>query len=190
MIRVALVGNIASGKSTAEEFLVSKNYKVLDTDKVCHNLLGADEVVNLFKDKDVFSAENIIDREKLGKLVFNDKSLKQKLEDTLYPLVRVQIDKFFDENSEEKIAFVAIPLLFEAKMENLFDKILFIYCDDKIRLSRLIARNNYTEEYAKIRMNSQMSQDEKVIKSDYIVYNNSTKENLEESLALMIKQIN
>jgi dephospho-CoA kinase len=59
-------------------------------------------------------------------------------------------------------------------MENLFDKIVFIYCDDDIRLQRLIARNNYTEEYAKIRMQAQEDQDLKAKKSDFIIYNNDS----------------
>ena len=59
-------------------------------------------------------------------------------------------------------------------MEDLFDKIFFIYCNDEIRLNRLIARNGYTKEYAKIRMDSQVSQDEKILKADFVVYNEST----------------
>lgn len=53
-------------------------------------------------------------------------------------------------------------MLFEAKMEDLFDKVLFVYTNDDIRLQRLMKRNNYTKEYAIVRMNSQISQDEKL----------------------------
>ena len=74
---------------------------------------------------------------------------------------------------ENGIVFVAVPQLFEANMEKLFDKIIFIYANDEIRLERLIKRNNYSEEYAKIRMNSQLPQEIKAKKSDYVIYNNS-----------------
>lgn len=190
MIRIALVGNIASGKSTVEQVLTSNDFLVLDTDRVAHILLDNNqEVINAFKDFDILE-NGKISREKLGRVVFSSKENKKKLENILHPQIRQEILKFFDENSDKKAVFVAIPLLFEAKMEDLFDKIVFVYTDDKIRLNRLIARNNYTLEYAKVRINSQLSQDEKVKKSDIVIFNNSTKEDLEKEVkAKLIEQI-
>lgn len=190
MIRIALVGNIASGKSTVEQVLTSNGFLVLDTDSVAHILLDNNqEVINAFKDFDILE-NGKISRETLGRVVFSSKENKKKLENILHPQIRQEILKFFDENSDKKAVFVAIPLLFEAKMEDLFDKIVFVYTDDKIRLNRLIARNNYTLEYAKVRINSQLSQDEKVKKSDIVIFNNSTKEDLEKEVkAKLIEQI-
>ena len=190
MIRIALVGNIASGKSTVEQVLTSNDFLVLDTDRVAHILLDNNqEVINAFKDFDILE-NGKISREKLGRVVFSSKENKKKLENILHPQIRQEILKFFDENSDKKAVFVASPLLFEAKMEDLFDKIVFVYTDDKIRLNRLIARNNYTLEYAKVRINSQLSQDEKVKKSDIVIFNNSTKEDLEKEVkAKLIEQI-
>ena len=73
-------------------------------------------------------------------------------------------------------------------MEDLFDKVLFVYTDDEIRLERLMKRNNYTREYAQIRMNSQISQDEKINKADYIIYNNSTINELEAQLIKLLNE--
>lgn len=190
MIRIALVGNIASGKSTVEQVLTLNGFLVLDTDRVAHILLDNNqEVINAFKDFDILE-NGKISREKLGRVVFSSKENKKKLENILHPQIRQEILKFFAENSDKKAVFVAIPLLFEAKMEDLFDKIVFVYTDDKIRLNRLIARNNYTLEYAKVRINSQLSQDEKVKKSDIVIFNNSTKEDLEKEVkAKLIEQI-
>lgn len=186
MIKFALVGNIASGKSTVEKFLEEFGYPVLDTDVVCHNLLKCNlEVKSAFKDYDVFE-NGEISRVKLGKLVFSDKNLKQKLENILHPLVKEKIFEFFEQNKSQKYSFVSIPLLFETKMENLFDKIIFIYTNDDIRLKRLMSRNNYTKEYAQIRMNSQISQDEKVKKSDFVIYNNSDLDSLKQEISNLI----
>ena len=188
MLKVALVGNIASGKSTVEKALQTSGYVVLDTDKVCHELLTCDEVSKEFSSFDVFE-NGIISREKLGKLVFANVELKKRLEDILYPMVRLRIAEFFDQYNTESLVFVAIPLLFEAGMVNLFDKIVFVYCDDDIRLKRLTARNNYTEEYAKIRMGAQQSQDEKIKKSDYVIYNNSTIEALDRCVDSVVNEL-
>ena len=84
---------------------------------------------------------------------------------------------------------ISIPLLFEAKMEDLFDKVLFVYTNDDIRLQRLMKRNNYTKEYAIVRMNSQISQDEKVKLADWVIYNNSTVEDLRKMVVNVIEQI-
>ena len=62
-------------------------------------------------------------------------------------------------------------------------------CDDDIRLNRLILRNNYTRDYAKLRLDSQAPQDEKVAKSDWVLYNNSSVEDLETQIVKLIEQI-
>ena len=69
-------------------------------------------------------------------------------------------------------------MLFESNMQSLFDKIIFVYTDDEIRLERLLKRNNYTIEHAKSRINSQMSQEDKVKLSDYVINNNGDFNNL------------
>lgn len=63
-------------------------------------------------------------------------------------------------------------------MQSLFDKIIFVYTDDGIRLERLLKRNNYTIEHAKSRINSQMPQEDKVKLSDYVINNNGDFNNL------------
>ncbi len=187
MLRVALVGNIASGKSTVEKFLKTEGYLVLDTDKVCHELLACDEISKAFAEYEVFENATI-SRDKLGQLVFSNANLKKKLEDILYPKVEIAIEEYFKQNSTKKIVFVAIPLMFEAGMRRLFDKVLFVYCDDNLRLTRLIKRNNYTEEYAKIRINAQMSQEDKVKESDFVLYNNSSLDDLYNQLRIVLEQ--
>lgn len=178
MIKVAIVGNIACGKSTAEKYIESKGYPVLDTDKVCHSLLQElPEVKTAFNNYEVFE-NGAISRDKLGRLVFDNPVLKAKLENILYPEVTKEILKFFGNCKNSKYAFVSAPQLFEAEMENLFDKIMFIYCDDEIRLSRLLQRNSYSREYAKTRMNAQQNQNLKAQKSDWVIYNNSSVEDL------------
>ena len=183
MLRVAIVGNIASGKSTVENFLIEMGYPVFDTDNVAHKLLKdcSLEIVEAFAGYDILDKDQI-SREKLGKLVFKYPNLKKLLESILHPKIRVKISEFCQLNKENDVVFVSIPLLFEAKMEDLFDKILFIYADDDIRLKRLMKRNGYDEEYAKCRINSQMKQSLKLKKADWVIYNNSDIQSLKEQI--------
>ena len=172
MLKFALVGNIASGKTTVQKYLEEFGYLVLDTDLVCHELLeNSVEIEEAFSAYDVFD-NGKISRTKLGKLVFENEQLKHALENLLYPDLIGEIKSFFEANRDKKVVFVAIPQLFEAGMEDLFDKILFVFSDDELRLERLIRRNNYTNSYARCRMAAQIPQNEKLKKSDYVIYNN------------------
>lgn len=184
MIKYAICGNIASGKSEVEKIFAKMGYKILDTDNVAHALLEEKSsiIIEQFENFDICEKNGAISRKKLGKIVFFDKKLKEKLENILHPLIRTKIEEFFAKNDNEEKVFVSIPLLFESGMQDLFDKIIFIYTDDKIRLERLILRDKYNEEYAKTRMNSQISQDLKIKKSDIVIYNNSTLEDLEREI--------
>lgn len=189
MIKFALCGNIASGKSTVQKFLECNGYKVLDTDCVAHKLLTVKNkaLLDEFEKYDVFE-DGEFSRAKLGKLVFENPELKKKLENILHPQIREEIKKFFEQNKDEKYLFVGIPLLFEANMQGMFDKILFVYADDDIRLKRLLARNNYTLTHAKARMNSQMTQEKKIQMSDYIINNNGDLEELYKNLFKLFEQ--
>ena len=169
MLKIAITGNIASGKSEVEK-IIAQNFPVFDADKIAHKFLGN------------------VDRRALGEKVFSDPVARKKLEEYIHPKVKDEILKIFCE-SQEKCVFVSIPLLFETGFDKLFDKIIFVQCDDKLRLERLMKRNNFTKEQALKRMNAQMPQDDKINKSDFVIHNNSTKEKLAEQVNELLKKI-
>jgi len=183
MLKIAISGNIASGKTAVEEILTQKGFKVFDTDKLAHDILSECKtiVIEEFQNFDIIE-ENEISRRKLGNIVFKNKDLKNKLENIVYPNLKKEIEEIFEQNQKEKFVFISIPLLFEVGWEYLFDKILFIKTDDDIRLKRLIQRNNLSADEAKIRMLSQMSQDAKIEKSDFIICNNGDIRNLQKEI--------
>lgn len=191
MKKIAICGNIASGKTTVQKFLEGKGYKVLDTDEVSHELLTIKnkELFEAFKHLDVFDDSGEFSRYKVGQLIFSNEEYRKKIAEIMHPQITREIEKFFDENKSEELLFVGIPLLFEANMQGMFDKILFVYTDDDIRLKRLLARNNYTLTHAKARMNSQMTQEKKIQMSDYIINNNGDLEELYKNLFKLLEQI-
>ena len=190
MISFAIVGNIASGKSTVENILQEKGYKVFDTDIIAHEVLNdfAEEIINQFDGHDI-SENGKVSREKLGKIVFNDKKLKEKLENIVHPEIKNRIKSIFKKNKNEKYVFVSIPLLFEIGWGNLFDKILFIKTEDVIRLKRLMQRNKFTQEEALSRIKSQLPQEKKAKKADFVIENNSSIDVLQKYIERFIIQL-
>ena len=168
MLKIAITGNIASGKSQVEKF-ISEKYTLYDADNIAHQILGN------------------VDRKKLGEKVFSDPAARKKLEEFIHPKVKDEILKIFEQNLN--VVFISIPLLFETGFDALFDKIIFVQCDDDIRLQRLMRRNDFTEEQALKRMNAQLPQKEKMQKSDFIIYNNSSLEDLEKQVLILVREL-
>ena len=187
MLKVAIVGNIASGKTTVERIIAGKGFKVYDSDKIAHELLaGSDAVKHMFAEDDILT-NGEIDRKKLGNIVFNDPKKLKLLELILHPQIVTELLKIFQR--ENGIVFVSVPQLFEAKMETLFDKKIFVTAKKETRLERLISRNGLTREYAQKRINAQIPDEDKIPLCDYIIDNNSTMESLHNQTELVISSI-
>ena len=189
MLKVAITGNIASGKTAVQKILETNGFVVLDSDIAAHRLLDDNSaVIEAFKNFDILD-NGKISRDKLGKIVFNNENLLQKLNGIIHPQVRAKIEKFFEENKDKNIVFVSIPLLFECGMENMFDKIILVKTPDNIRLERLIKRNGYTKDYALKRIACQISQDEKVSKADFVIDNGGEIEDLTHKVSTLVQKL-
>ena len=190
MIKVAITGNIASGKSTVQEILVRKGFKVYDADKIGHKILedNPNPIINAFSSFDILE-NNKISRKKLGKIVFENDDLRKKLENIIHPEIKKEILRIFEQNKEEKFVFVGIPLLFEAKMDSLFDKIIVVCTEENLRINRIINRDNLSREDALKRIKSQMPQSEKIKLSEFTIENNTDIKDLEINIEKILNQI-
>ena len=182
MTKIAIVGNIASGKSCVEKILMDKGFTVYDTDKIAHEILEkSDEAKKIFPQAVI---NRKFDRKILASIVFNDIEKKKILENIIHP----EVINFIKQLTATTV-FVSVPLLFEANMETLFDKIIFISAPKEIRLERLMKRNNLSEEEAKLRINAQLDEDEKIKKSDFVIFNNSTTDKLKDDVEKILASI-
>ena len=166
-----LTGSISVGKSTVTDYLISKGYLVLDADKLSHEAYCNEnckkQIKKLF---DCYDENDILDRKKLGKIVFSDKNKKKQLENIIHPYVLEQMQKTIKE-SKEKYIFLDIPLLFECNLEYLCDEIIVVYIPKKLQIQRLMNRNNISEEQAKHLISQQISIEKKKELGDYILDN-------------------
>ncbi|MBF1209466.1 MAG: dephospho-CoA kinase [Gemella morbillorum] len=176
---IGITGSIACGKSLVSNYLQEKGYTIIDADKIGHMALENDEVkkqlVNKFG-KSILK-DNEVNRVTLGKLVFENKENLKELNNIIHPQIRKNISEQIQVHKNEKLVFVDVPLLFEAKFDDLVEKIIVISLDEKIQLERLMNRNSLSKEEAVQRIKSQIPVREKEKLGDYVVDNSFTQEN-------------
>ena len=171
---IGITGSIACGKSTVSNYLKSKGYIVIDADRIGHEALDDDYV----KEKLILAFgneildDNKINRQKLGELVFGNSSNLNVLNSIIHPEIRKKILEKIDKNNDKEFIFIDVALLFEAKFDDLVDKIIVVYVDKNTQLTRLMKRNSISEKEALSRIVSQMSPIEKAKLGDYTVNNN------------------
>lgn len=171
---IGITGSIACGKSTVSNYLKSKGYIVIDADKIGHEALDDDYV----KEKLILAFgneildDNKINRQKLGELVFGNSSNLNVLNSIIHPEIRKKFLQKIDKNNDKEFIFIDVALLFEAKFDDLVDKIIVVYVDKNTQLTRLMKRNSISEKEALSRIVSQMSPIEKAKLGDYTVNNN------------------
>jgi len=215
---IGITGGIATGKSTVSETLKDLGYVVICADEIVHEFYDTHhplfpKLFKLFGKKflkpdqgtveektpdrsrttagDIFQqSHQILDRQKIAKAVFEDQNLKKKLEDLLHPEVRRQMEERTGLLSKQghKIIFWDVPLLFESKMEALFEKILCVASSQENQIERLKKRGVPLKEALR-RVASQMSLREKIKKSHYILHNNRSKSELKKKIKIVLKKI-
>ena len=179
---IGLTGGIATGKTTVSNYLANKHsLPVLDADVYAREAVATDSPIL----QDIFAhfgdnlklADGSLNRSALGDIIFNDPLAKRWLENKIHPYVR---DRFSQELAqiEQDIVVLAVPLLFEANLTHIATEIWVVACNDDLQLARLQNRNNLTKAQAQSRISSQMPVKEKIAQADYVLYNNSTLEDL------------
>lgn len=180
MFTVALTGGIGSGKSLAGEFFAELGAIVVDSDQLARDVIergtpGFDEVVAAFGDEILSSG--LIDRKKLGEIVFADESKRKELESIVHPLIRTALDEVKSAAPRGAVIINQIPLLAETGGRERFDLVIAITSDIELRRSRLIARGLSAAEIEK-RLAAQVQDSEREAIADYIITNHGDRDNL------------
>ncbi|CAM2966050.1 dephospho-CoA kinase [Salinicoccus roseus] len=179
---IGLTGGIASGKSTASDYIRSKGYPVLDADTYAKKATAKggpayQGIINHFG-AELLQDDGEIDRRKLGAIVFNDDGERKVLNQLVHPEVRRMMDADKDRLAEEGHVFLDIPLLFENGLDRQCDITLTVYVDQETQIERLMERNGFSHSEALSRINSQMPLSEKRDRSDEVLDNSGSKNEL------------
>lgn len=170
---IALTGGIGCGKSTAAEVLRGLGAGVVDADAISRRLTAPGgaalpEIRAEFGDE-VFFGDGTLNRKALAAAVFpNDTG---RLNAILHPLIRSEMERQTETfRSEGKTAVVLdVPLLFEANMQSMAEKIICVTAPRPLQIRRLALRDGLTADEAEARISSQMPVEEKAALSDYVI---------------------
>ncbi len=179
---IGLTGGIASGKSTVSAFLQDKGYTIIDADLAARMVVEVGQpaylaIVEAFG-KGILQENGQIDRAGLGAIIFNDQSKRNLLNGIVHPAVRSMMLSHKDEAIEngKQTVIMDVPLLFESDLTWMVDRTIVVTVEEDVQLSRLMKRNELTEEEAASRISSQLPLREKAEKADAVIDNNGSVE--------------
>ena len=186
---IGILGGIGSGKSTVAAEFAKLGCKVIDADKIAHELLDEptvkEKIVGLFS-RAILDSKGKIDREKIAEVVFVDaESVSAKAEavagklsslnEIIHPLVLQRTEELIEQyNRQKQVKAIVLdmPLLVEVGWDKRCDKIIFVDCEQKLRLDRA-KKMGFDKNQVKFRENFQISLDNKVEVADNNINNNS-----------------
>ncbi|BBB23267.1 dephospho-CoA kinase [Abyssogena phaseoliformis symbiont OG214] len=161
IIKIALTGGIACGKSKASQLLSGLGVDVISLDELARdvvkpNTFGLKELVKYFGNDILLNADKSLNRGALRKLLLESKSNQLLIEAVLHPEILVRMQTAINK-LESKLVVVEIPLLAEKNLTHLFNRAIIVECNEEQQLKRLIARDNINLKEAKSMISTQTS---------------------------------
>jgi len=175
----ALTGGIATGKSTVVSLLKQSGFRVIDADRIAHDILDEQhkKIGEMFGKS--FVNQDKVDRKRLGSVVFADPVKRKELEALLHPMIYDRISEAsikLDKRAEPYI--VDIPLFYEGGRYAI-ENVIVVYANQAQQLERVMQRDNYSKEEALARIGSQIDIQEKRDNATHVIDNSGTLKQLE-----------
>ena len=186
MLKIGLTGGIGSGKSEVSKFFNSWGAFIFDADKEAKNIinnnkLAQQEIIKEFG-SDVINADNIIDKQKLARIAFQDEFHQLRLNSIIHPFVFKKIDKTFDKiklDNNYKSFIVDAALIYESGADTHMDYVIVVTSLLRFRTERVMSQGNINRDDFMKRVALQWSDEDKEHMADFIIQNNSDIKNLE-----------
>lgn len=175
MLRVALTGGIATGKSYCLRRFASHGVPVVDADAIARDVVaagspGLEAVVARFG-RGILTTDGFLDRSALGRIVFADPRARAALEAIIHPEVYRRVrDWFANLPLSTKVAIADIPLVFETGQDHEFDRVIVAACEPEEQVRRVIARDGLSDAEARARLWAQWPIDEKINRATAVIW--------------------
>jgi len=175
MLKIAITGNIGSGKTTVAHFFKMLGVPVFSADMTGHKALLRPEVMTALRSvfgNAVFDETGTPNRKKIGEIVFSDSDKLQQLNQIVHPVVKEETMQWFEQQAPQTpYVLCEAAVLFEAGFELFFDKIITVSAPEALRIKRIEARDGIPKQAILQRMKAQMDENIKISKSDYCIIN-------------------
>jgi dephospho-CoA kinase len=188
-LTIGLTGGIAAGKSEALAAFERLGAATVSTDAVVHELLDSEPLLGRLTERwgEEVAPGGVVDRSKVGEVVFADPDELKWLEAQVHPLVGERIGAWLASlGPEVEIAVVEVPLLFESAMEPAFDTTVAVVTSDGVRRERAEARGHALVGEREAR---QLAQEEKAARAEHVIENDGTLEDLERRLSALVAKL-
>ncbi len=191
--KIAITGGIGSGKSYISTLLREMGYPVFSCDEIYKEIACSNEYLQIIENLFPGCIENgILDRKKLGSIVFSDQEQLAKLNAVAHPLIMKRLLELMSEEQNE-FAFGEVPLLFEGGYEIHFDETIFVKRNLEDRIQAVMRRDSLSREKVLNRVHMQFDYESEIGKQKtsnaIIIENNTTIKNLKNRLREIIKQL-
>jgi dephospho-CoA kinase len=171
---IGLTGGIGSGKTTIAKLFEIIGCPVFYSDTVAKEIYFdvsiKPKIIELLGNA-AYISETKIDKKFISSKIFSNTDLLHKLNTIIHPAV-IERSKQFVEKNKGKLIIKETALLFEAKLENSVDKIILVAANDELRINRVMQRDGLCKEEVVSKIMAQLPQEEKIAKSDLVIYNN------------------
>lgn len=172
-MRLGVTGGIGSGKTTVCKVFKSLGIPVFSTDPEAKDIMNSDpEIIakiNSLAGKDLYT-QGSLNRQELASLIFNDSSLLKKVNSIVHPAVSARFMKWVGNQSAPYVIMEA-AILFESGASKFVDRVASVVAPEEERIARVIMRNNLTRQQVHERIRNQMTDEERMRLSDYVIFN-------------------
>lgn len=188
---IGLTGGIGSGKTTLANYIMSLGIPVYIADEEAKKIFLNPMILQKIKTAfgETIFENNILSKDRLAKIVFNDAHKLKKLNDIIHPAVKAHFEIWLKQFNDKPFVVKEAAILFESGSYKNCDVIITVIAPLKTRIERVIQRDQSSEEAVLSRINNQWTDEMRIAKSDYIIENNDlsiAKQQLDEILKKMI----
>ncbi len=189
---IGLTGGIGSGKSTVANIIEKMGYPVYYSDARAKEIVNEDlflkeKIIEIFG-SEAYDEKGLYNRKFISGIVFNDKNLLERLNETIHPAVKFDFKNWTAKQASDMV-FKETALLFELKLHKKCDKTVLVTADDNLRIKRVMDRDNKTYREVEAVMDNQMAEKDKIKKADCTIYNNGSIEELETKTRAVIAEL-
>ena len=177
MRKIGITGGIGSGKTTVCEIFKLLGIPIFHADQEAkylqnNDLIIKNQIIKLFGE-DIYTSEEILDRQKLATIIFNNKQALFAINEIIHPAVRQRFQNWTENFQAVPYSLYEAAILFESGYASDFDLNILVLANEKLRIERVINRDGTTEEIVKQRIRNQIPDNEKIKLADFIIENNA-----------------